>query len=128
MALPCHQTSTFQLMSSPAGGFAGKAEAVSAASVWINNRSFGFQATSAEANGLYCGCTSTVHAVNLTLPGLIVIGVQKGGTTSLEVDLQQYTCFAPGEPHYFDKPQFERTPIGDNALRCAQPRAPASGA
>jgi len=81
---------------------------------------YGFHASSAEASGLFVGCHRTVsatEAANLTLPDLIIIGVQKGGTTSFEEESHSCSCWPSRELHFFDDHEFVGAPVSLSRLR-----------
>ncbi|CAH0372495.1 unnamed protein product [Pelagomonas calceolata] len=76
-----------------------------------------FLAPSNQTSQLYVGCSRTTiaHHLHVRLPDFVVIGVQKGGTTSVIQDLNaaqpQVACMAWGELHFFDRNEFSNISI-----------------
>ena len=70
---------------------------------------------------MYTGCLRTAStAIGNRLPDFIVAGVQKGGTTSVALELQHldpFTCFAESEMHFFDSYQFYNTTVNTAHLK-----------
>ena len=84
------------------------------------NSSLTFVVQTAEAAALYRGCRrkpqDARELLSVRLPDMLVVGVQKGGTTSFEQDAQPASCFALGEMHFFDREEFARHPISVSDL------------
>lgn len=73
------------------------------------DRAFAFVAETETARGLYTGCNAAAGPV-FQQPDLVVIGAQKGGTTSLYQGANGRWCAPKGpwsaEAHFFDQPEW----------------------
>jgi len=82
---------------------------------------FTFVASSRAAGALYQGCepsTSRAAREAHRLPDFIVVGVQKGGTSSLKSAMRASgaACFARSEMHFFDAARFRDSSVADADL------------
>ena len=78
----------------------------------------GFTSATAEAVRLYRGCADTQLNKSLRtaaiygLPDFVIIGVQKGGTTTIMRYLSEAACVSSaGEPHLFDAVKLEKAQV-----------------
>lgn len=83
-----------------------------------STRSIGFTASTDEALSLYTGCASSSFnrsyiqsaTYSGTLPDVIIIGTQKGGTTSVQMELTKFGCNGGvgSYPYFIEKHFFGR--------------------